>query len=72
MFSSASTCSEETTSSIGSESFYLHNPNEVSKEVVYNRVKGLFEANGEQRSLSALKGEFYTTIYIGCPISNGK
>ncbi|XP_066140535.1 espin [Euwallacea fornicatus] len=51
---SASTCSEDT-SSIGSESFYLHNPNEVSKEVVYNRVKGLFESNGDQRSLSALK-----------------
>ncbi|CAH1129258.1 unnamed protein product [Ceutorhynchus assimilis] len=51
---SASTCSES--SSVGSESFYLHNPNEVAKEIVYNRVKDLFDANGgDQRSLSALK-----------------
>uniref|UniRef100_A0AAR5QIP9 Espin n=1 Tax=Dendroctonus ponderosae TaxID=77166 RepID=A0AAR5QIP9_DENPD len=50
---SASTCSD--TSSIGSESFYLHNPSEVSKEVVYNRVKGLFDSNGEQRPMSGLK-----------------
>ncbi|XP_050297734.1 espin isoform X2 [Anthonomus grandis grandis] len=51
---SASTCSD--TSSIGSESFYLHNPNEIGKEHVYNRMKDLFDSTGDQsRPISALK-----------------
>ncbi|XP_076250483.1 espin protein forked isoform X2 [Rhynchophorus ferrugineus] len=45
---SSSSCSE--TSSNGSESFYLHNP----QEVIYNRVKDLFDSNGQRQPMSAL------------------
>ncbi|CAH1981468.1 unnamed protein product [Acanthoscelides obtectus] len=48
---SASSSSESSCSgSVNGESFYLHNP----QEVIYNRVKDLFEAPAQRQSLSAL------------------
>ncbi|XP_060522541.1 uncharacterized protein LOC132699708 isoform X2 [Cylas formicarius] len=48
---SASSCSETSSNdSINGESFYLHNP----QQVIYNRVKDLFDTNGRRQSLSGL------------------
>ncbi|XP_074032071.1 espin protein forked isoform X2 [Leptinotarsa decemlineata] len=49
---SASSSSESSVSggSVNGESFYLHNP----QEVIYNRVKDLFETKEQRQSLSAL------------------
>ncbi|XP_050498332.1 espin isoform X1 [Diabrotica virgifera virgifera] len=47
---SASSSSESSVSSGNGESFYLHNP----QEVIYNRVKDLFESTQRQQGLSAL------------------
>lgn len=57
-FFSTSISSESSSSgSINGESFYLHNP----QEVMYNRVKDLFEASStrQPQALSALTGRIF-------------
>lgn len=50
---SSSSGSSSSGGSVNGESFYLHNP----QEVIYNRVKDLFESTNQRQSLSALTGK---------------
>lgn len=64
MLSVSSASDTSSSSSVNGESFYLHNP----QEVIYNRVKDLFDTQSSrqsshnQQSMSALTGEFITIL----------
>lgn len=54
-FSVSSGSDSSSSESVNGESFYLHNP----QEVIYNRVKDLFEASSPKQPLSALTGNYH-------------